>query len=147
MEKGDQNLAPPRFGQLGSVPEQTMNPLKRLVILVASIALLVGVTLAQGPKKDIGVKVPLPDAPADKSGPPQKDAPPRVESLSIDVDLVDIDVVVTDNSGNPIGGLTKSNFKIFDDNVEQKITNFSPSDAPLTIVLLLGFGRHLRLLQ
>ena len=118
-----------------------MNPLKRMVILVASIALLVGITLAQGPKKDIGVKVPLPDAPAsDKNGPPQKDGPPRVESLSIDVDLVDIDVVVTDNSGNPIGGLTKANFKIFDDNVEQKITNFSPSDAPLTIVLLLEFG-------
>jgi Ca-activated chloride channel homolog len=116
--------------------------LRRLMYLVTAVALLVSVTLAQGPKKDVGNKVPLPATPPpmDKNAPPQKSDLPRVDSLSIDVDLVNVDVVVTDNSGNPIGGLTKSQFKIFDDNVEQNITNFSPTDAPLTIVLLLEFG-------
>ena len=113
---------------------------RRLLVLVVAVSLLAGMTLAQqGPKKDVGVKVPLPDAPVpmDKPGPPQKD---KVTTLSIDVDLVDVDVVVTDQSGNPISGLTKANFKVFDDNIEQNVTNFSPSDAPLTVALLLEFG-------
>jgi len=47
---------------------------------------------------------------------------------------------VTDNSGNPIGGLEKQHFKVFDDDVEQTITNFSPTDAPLTVVILAEFS-------
>ncbi len=120
-----------------------MVSLRSSLVLVIALALAVGISFAQGPKKDIGAKVPLPDKPEpmDKAGPPQKsDRPPVVDSISIDVDLVDVDVVVTDNSGNPISGMTRENFKVFDDNVEQKITNFSPSDAPLTVVILVEFG-------
>jgi VWFA-related protein len=61
-------------------------------------------------------------------------------SLSVDVDLVQFDVVVTDRDGNPISGLEKSHFKVFDDNVEQTITNFSPTDAPITVVILAEFS-------
>lgn len=113
---------------------------KGLLVLLIAVVLVAGISLAQGPKRDVGNKVPLPPAPSgidrdrddDKQGPPQ--------SLSIDVDLVNLDVVVTDNSGNPIGGLEKSHFKVFDDNVEQTITNFSPTEAPLTVVILAEFS-------
>ena len=119
-----------------------MNSFGRLLLVATALVLLVTITFAQGPKKDVGNKVPLPATPQpmDKNAPPQKDQVPRVDSLSIDVDLVDVDVVVTDPSGNPIGGLTKEHFKVFDENVQQTITNFSPTDAPLTIVLVLEFG-------
>ena len=119
-----------------------MNSTGRLLLVATALLLLVTITFAQGPKKDVGTKVPLPDTPQpmDKTGPPQKDQIPRVDSLSIDVDLVDVDVVVTDPNGNPISGLTKEHFKVFDDNVQQTITNFSPTDAPLTVVLVLEFG-------
>src|SRR5262245_50656653 len=119
-----------------------MNSLRRLFMLSMGLVLMAAILFAQGPKKDVGNKVPLPNTPEpiDKKGPPQKDQLPRVDSLSIDVDLVNVDVVVTDPSGNPIGGLTKDHFKIFDDNVEQTVSNFSPTDAPLTIVLVLEFG-------
>ena len=85
-------------------------------------------------------KVPLPDVP-DRPASASKDgqAQPPV-SLSIDVDLINLDVVVTDNNNNPISGLQKEHFKVFDDNVEQTITNFSPTDAPLTVVILCEFG-------
>src|SRR3954464_6038647 len=100
---------------------------RRLLVLFTAITLVVGAVFIQGaqqgPKKDAGTKVPLPDVPPPMDKPPQKDDKlPRVESLSIDVDLVNVDVVVTDQSGNPISGLTKTNFKVFDDNVEQTIT-------------------------
>jgi len=125
-----------------------MKAMKRLLVFVTAIALLAGLAVphraAQGPKKDIGKKVPLPEVPPpiDKTtGPPQKgDKVPQADSISIDVDVASVDVVVTDQSGNPISGLTKGNFKVFDDNVEQNITNFSPTDAPLTVTLLLEFG-------
>src|ERR1051325_4196506 len=126
-----------------------MNSSRRLFALIAIAAILIvvslvqGAQLGQGPKKDAGSKVPVPDAPVpmDKVGPPQKaDKTPKMDTLSIDVDLVEVDVVVTDPNGNPITGLEKSNFKVFDDNVEQKVPNFSPTDAPLTVVVLLEFG-------
>src|SRR5262245_43957777 len=108
-----------------------MNSLARLLVLITALALVASISFAQGPKKDVGAKLPVPDKPQpmDKTDrPPQKDQLPRVDSLSIDVDLVDLDVVVTDQSGNPISGLTKDHFKVFDDNVQQSVTNFSPTD-------------------
>jgi Ca-activated chloride channel homolog len=115
--------------------------IRRLLVLVIAILMVTGLSMAQGPKKDIGKDVPLPPVP-DKRGQPAKDGEqvPQVPSLSIDIDVVSFDVVVTDQSGNPIGGLEKSHFKVFDDNVEQTITNFSPTDAPLTVVILAEFS-------
>ena len=48
--------------------------------------------------------------------------------------------IVTDKKGNFIPNLTAKNFRLFEDNVEQKITNFSPTTAPLTIVILVEFA-------
>jgi VWFA-related protein len=114
---------------------------KLLLLLLMSAILATGTSMAQGPKRDVGTKVPLPnvpDRPASTSKDDQQQQPPV--SLSIDVDLINLDVVVTDNNNNPISGLEKQHFKVFDDNVEQTITNFSPTDAPLTVVILCEFG-------
>ena len=48
--------------------------------------------------------------------------PPLVES--IEVRVTNVDVVVTDRKGNPILGLTKDDFELYDENVQQPITNF-----------------------
>src|SRR5437870_4393331 len=114
--------------------------IKLLLLVLMSALLATGTSMAQGPKKDVGNKVPLPDVPdRPASGSKDGQAQPPV-SLSIDVDLINIDVVVTDNNNNPISGLQKEHFRVFDDNVEQTITNFSPTDAPLTVVILCEFG-------
>src|SRR5262245_12869518 len=110
--------------------------IRRLLVLVIAVFLVAGITMAQGPKKDIGKDVPLP---ADRSA-SGKDQLPQAPSLSIDVDVISFDVVVTDQSGNPISGLEKKHFRIFDDNVEQDVTNFSATDAPLTVVILAEFS-------
>src|SRR5205814_9782558 len=97
--------------------------------------------MAQGPRKDVGKNVPLPPASTDQKGPAKTDQQvPQVPSLSIDVDLMSFDVVVTDQSGNPISGVEKTHFRVFDDDVEQNVTNFSPADAPLTVVVLAEFS-------
>ena len=45
---------------------------------------------------------------------------------SYTVTVVNIDAFVTDKKGNPVTGLTKDDFQIFQDGVEKKITNFAP---------------------
>jgi VWFA-related protein len=72
---------------------------------------------------------------------PQQQKPPEY-TLKVKVPAVNVDVVVVDNNGNPIPGLKKENFRVFDNNVPQTITNFTPSEAPLTTVLLLEFSQR-----
>src|SRR5579863_2908628 len=118
--------------------------IRRLLVFLIAVLLLAGIVMGQGPKKDIGKDVPLPPISPDKGGgPPKKggDQIPQAGALSIDVDVVSFDVVVTDQSGDPIGGLEKKRFRVFDDDVEQTITNFSPTDAPLTVVILAEFSQ------
>ena len=105
--------------------------IRRLLALAVIVVLVGGISVAQGPKRDIGNKVPLPPV-NNRSNATDDDKQQPPTALSIDVDLVNFDVVVTDNNGNPVGGMQKQQFKIFDDDVEQTITNFSPTEAPLT---------------
>lgn len=100
---------------------------------VTAIGLLLVTTfvLAQGPNRDLGNQFPVTPAPA--PGPGGQGA------ISLDVNLVNLDVVVVDKNGNPIGGMEKKHFKVFDDNVEQTITNFTTVESPLTVVVLVEF--------
>jgi VWFA-related protein len=54
--------------------------------------------------------------------PQEPEAPKLVET--IDVRVINIDVVVTDRRGNPVRGLTKDDFEIYENNVRKTISNF-----------------------
>lgn len=57
-------------------------------------------------------------------------------TMSVDVKLVNVFVTVTDNTGAPIGSLTKDNFRLLEDGVPQSISVFNrESELPLSIVL------------
>ncbi len=58
----------------------------------------------------------------DKSG--GQEAEPPVMFESVDVNVINIDVVVTDRRGNPVHGLTRDDFVIEENGEPQKITNF-----------------------
>src|ERR1019366_2581298 len=78
----------------------------------------------------------------DKKQPaPAPEQAPGGYSISVTVPVVSVDVVVTDNNGNYLTGLTKENFRVTEDGTVQTITNFGPSAAPITIVLLLEFSK------
>src|SRR5580692_9291763 len=62
-------------------------------------------------------------------------------SISVTVPVVSVDVVVTDNNGNYLTGLKKENFRVSEDGAVQTITNFAPTESPITIVLLVEFSR------
>lgn len=62
----------------------------------------------------------------------------QTPTIRVDTDLVSIDVSVTDRSGNrSASGLRAEDFNVFEDGVRQKITNFSTTDVPFKVVLLI----------
>jgi len=61
-------------------------------------------------------------------------------SISVEVPIVTLDVVATTQHGDLITGLKRDNFRIIEDGQPQTITNFGPTDAPLTIVMLMEFS-------
>ena len=103
---------------------------RRLVLSVLLFALVVppGELSAWAQDKD-----------KDKQAPESQTAPGF--SISVTVPVVSLDVVVTDNNGNYLKDLKKENFRITEDGTVQTIANFGPSEAPITIVLLLEFSK------
>lgn len=54
------------------------------------------------------------------------------DEISIEANLVNLSVGVTDGKGKYVEGLQKDQFEIFDNGVKQDITHFSASDAPVS---------------
>lgn len=71
---------------------------------------------------------------------PQQQAPQAGVSIAVEVPVVTLDVVATTQKGDILTNLKRENFKVTEDGVQQTITNFGPTDAPITMVLLLEFS-------
>ena len=77
-----------------------------------------------------------------QSAPVQQTAPIRV-----DVSRVNVGVVVTDAHGGFVGGLQRQDFHLFDNGVEQPLTNFAAIDEPAQVVLFIEAGPAVYLLE
>ena len=55
-------------------------------------------------------------------------------SIRVNVDLVQLNVAVTDNKGNYVTGLHASDFVVMEDRVPQKLATFAEGDAPALTV-------------
>ncbi len=64
--------------------------------------------------------------------------------LRVDTSLVLVPVHVTTPLGISVTDLNKTNFQIFEDNVEQTITHFAKDDAPLSIGLVFDASASMR---
>lgn len=53
--------------------------------------------------------------------------------IHIDVDLALVNVTVTDPYDRPVTGLDPSNFRVFDNNIEQEVLTFSMEDTPISV--------------
>jgi len=80
-------------------------------------------------------KTPPPDA-------PQEDRPRGQTAITVSVDLVSLQVLVTDNKGNVVTGLKPEHFTVYEDGVVQEISNFSPVDANITVVMLVEYSKQ-----
>lgn len=78
-----------------------------------------------------------PSAPSSQARLPKAD-------IRVDSALVLVPAQVTNVVGAPVTDLEKEDFKIFEDGVEQPITNFAREDAPLSIGLLFDISGSMR---
>jgi VWFA-related protein len=97
----------------------------------------------EGPQRSTPSDQPQPPKlpPAQPQGQAPKAPPPPASSIAIESTVVNVDAAVTDAEGNILTGLKRENFRILADGQPQQITNFSPSDAPITIVMLMEFSK------
>lgn len=100
----------------------------------------------EGPMTPAPAQQPEQPAPPASNSPQQsqsRQAPPPSSPqavITVNSNLVDVDATVTDHDGNLVTGLKKENFRILDDGQPQQITNFGPSDAPITTVIVLEYS-------
>ena len=72
--------------------------------------------------------------PRPKPTPPKEQQP--TPSIRVDTSLVLIPVSVNDPLNRPVTGLEKENFRLFDDRVEQAISQFAMDDEPVAVGLV-----------
>ena len=57
--------------------------------------------------------------------------------VRVDTQLITVPVVVRDQEGRPVTGLTASAFQLYEDDLPQRVATFATSDAPFEVALLL----------
>jgi VWFA-related protein len=109
------------------------------------LAVAVGL-IGQGPSREAGETVARPKK---KAEPPPAPAPARPKRTPVPADLptfettanlVNVDVAVVDQRGNFIPNIPAGNFLVLEDNVPQKIVRFGPSEAPMTVCMVIEFS-------
>jgi Ca-activated chloride channel family protein len=71
-------------------------------------------------------------------------ASPRLYCQQVSDEIL-LNATVTNKRGNYINGLTQTNFAVFDEKVEQKITTFSGADGPASVGILLDRSASMEL--
>jgi VWFA-related protein len=77
----------------------------------------------------------------------QQSAPARDQTIKVKVARVNVGVVVTDEKGKFVEGLTRDSFHVFDNGSEQPITEFAPVEEPGQVLLLVESGPAAYFLQ
>lgn len=127
-----------------------MASIKKCIAASAALNLLLGFGVVapiraqegpQGPQSPAPAQEPQqPLPPSNQPGQKTQQPPPPQVSIAVQSNLVNVDAIVTDQDGNLVTGLKRQNFRIFDNGQPQEITNFAPTDAPLTTVMLVEFS-------
>jgi VWFA-related protein len=78
--------------------------------------------------------------PAPPAPPPAASAAPSLSggtTFKVDVELVSVPAIVTDKEGKRVPGLGEADFRMFEDDVEQKIDRILPESEPCNVALML----------
>src|SRR5205085_7762200 len=120
---------------------RTMKSLRKSVLL--SVVLLVVTTFFSLGARTRQLPAPPREPQQGTAAPAQPQTPTPVAqqqqppTIRVPVTQVIVPVTVKDRSGNLVPDLNKGDFRIFEDNVEQKIAYFSADPVPLSLVLLI----------
>jgi Ca-activated chloride channel homolog len=129
-----------RLDGRGDITEVTGPQIYKLVVSLLATLLLVGQAFADEdrskPQRDAKVSItPRTSIPTREAGPGGRTANIRVDST-----LVLINVTVTTPLNQVVTGLDLDHFRIFEDKVEQNVTQFSSEDSPLSVGLVFDLS-------
>lgn len=89
---------------------------------------------------------PNPDHPTqtpEEPPPPPTTAKDLQDAVQLNVNVVNVEAVVYNKKTGAIyTGLKPANFEVYEDNVKQEISNFIPTQGPMTVVMLIEFSRR-----
>ena len=77
----------------------------------------------------------------------REQAPAPSQTIRVDVQRVNVGVIVTDSRGQFVRGLKREDFHVYDNTVEQPITEFATVDEPAQVLLLVEAGPAVYFLQ
>jgi Ca-activated chloride channel homolog len=113
--------------------------MKKVVAVLVLVFALSSFAVSQKPQQ------PKTPAPAKTAPPPPAAKATDDQTISVNVDLVSMPVSVADKKGKYVTTLKKEDFKVFEDERLQTITNFSnETNLPLTIALLVDTSGSIR---
>jgi Ca-activated chloride channel homolog len=64
--------------------------------------------------------------------------------MRVDVGLALVPVTVMDPGGEPVIGLTRDNFRLYEDGVEQKLVSLSGEDLPVSVCLVFDLSESMK---
>ena len=65
------------------------------------------------------------------------------KSMRVNVDMVMVNVGITDRDNRPVINLGAENFQLFEDRVEQKIQSFTRETAPVSLGIIFDVSRSM----
>jgi VWFA-related protein len=80
---------------------------------------------------------PPPQAPDNFQTTPAEEGAAAVTKFVVNVNYVEVPVLVKDNKGNPVAGLTQRDFKVFENNVRQPLSVFSVDPRALSVAFVI----------
>ena len=103
------------------------------VLIAASLALVVVAGVGEGGRHGLL----LAQQPSQQQAPPPQGQQGGPATIRVPVNQVIVPVTVKDGDGRLVADLRRDEFRIFEDNVEQKIASFRADPLPLSTVLLI----------
>jgi len=111
-----------------------------LALVALAVVVLVSTGVRAAPGQTAGAAAEPARAPAARpaasSQPPPPQQPPQVP-FRAGVELVSLNVTVTDGTQKYITDLTQDDFNVFEDGVKQDVTFFNKTNLPIALALLL----------
>src|SRR5216684_8363914 len=77
----------------------------------------------------------------------QQNSQEQAQAIRINVDRVNVGVIVTDASGHFVESLHRGDFHVFDNGIEQPLTDFVAIEEPAQVLLLIEAGPAVYLLE
>jgi Ca-activated chloride channel family protein len=77
----------------------------------------------------------------------QENPQEKTQAIQVSVERVNVGVIVTDANGHFVEGLRREDFHIFDNGIEQPLTDFAAIEAPAQVLLLIEAGPAVYLLE